>query len=182
VRQVEKYRPALIKDIVGNTDAVERLAVVAEEGNMPNLILAVRQATCAVPCHTRLITAPNSELACRDRRAQAKQRPSCAWRARCWGRCIAMLSWSSTPQTTGELQRASAQSKVPCTASERVAERVPPARGIDVVRNKIKMFAQKKTTLPAGLHKIVILDEADRCLDCCGALLLVCVNCLAPGV
>lgn len=34
-------------------------------------------------------------------------------------------------------------------------------RGIDVVRNKIKMFAQKKVTLPAGKHKIVILDEAD---------------------
>jgi replication factor C subunit 2/4 len=35
------------------------------------------------------------------------------------------------------------------------------ARGIDVVRSKIKMFAQKKVTLPAGRHKIVILDEAD---------------------
>ena len=35
-------------------------------------------------------------------------------------------------------------------------------RGIDVVRNKIKMFAQKKVTLPAGRHKIIILDEADR--------------------
>jgi replication factor C subunit 2/4 len=34
-------------------------------------------------------------------------------------------------------------------------------RGIDVVRNKIKMFAQKKVTLPLGRHKIVILDEAD---------------------
>lgn len=34
-------------------------------------------------------------------------------------------------------------------------------RGIDIVRNKIKMFAQKKVTLPAGRHKIVILDEAD---------------------
>lgn len=34
-------------------------------------------------------------------------------------------------------------------------------RGIDVVRNKIKMFAQRKVTLPAGRHKIVILDEAD---------------------
>jgi DNA polymerase III delta prime subunit len=33
------------------------------------------------------------------------------------------------------------------------------ARGIDVVRNKIKMFAQKKVTLPAGKHKIIILDE-----------------------
>lgn len=35
------------------------------------------------------------------------------------------------------------------------------ARGIDVVRNKIKAFAQKKVTLPPGRHKIVILDEAD---------------------
>ena len=35
-------------------------------------------------------------------------------------------------------------------------------RGIDVVRNKIKTFAQKKVTLPPGRHKIVILDEADR--------------------
>ncbi|VAH50352.1 replication factor C subunit 4 [Triticum dicoccoides] len=34
-------------------------------------------------------------------------------------------------------------------------------RGLDVVRNKIKMFAQKKVTLPPGRHKIVILDEAD---------------------
>lgn len=34
-------------------------------------------------------------------------------------------------------------------------------RGIDVVRNRIKAFAQKKVTLPQGKHKIVILDEAD---------------------
>jgi len=34
-------------------------------------------------------------------------------------------------------------------------------RGIDVVRNKIKSFAQKKVTLPHGRHKIIILDEAD---------------------
>ena len=34
-------------------------------------------------------------------------------------------------------------------------------RGIDVVRNKIKMFAQQKCTLPQGKHKIIILDEAD---------------------
>lgn len=36
------------------------------------------------------------------------------------------------------------------------------SRGIDVVRNKIKMFAQQKVTLPKGRHKIIILDEADR--------------------
>ncbi|XP_064612650.1 replication factor C subunit 2-like [Liolophura sinensis] len=38
-------------------------------------------------------------------------------------------------------------------------------RGIDVVRNKIKMFAQKKVTLPKGRHKIIILDEADSMTD-----------------
>lgn len=35
-------------------------------------------------------------------------------------------------------------------------------RGIDVVRNKVKMFAQQKVTLPPGRHKIIILDEVDR--------------------
>ncbi|KAL0484318.1 replication factor C subunit [Acrasis kona] len=34
-------------------------------------------------------------------------------------------------------------------------------RTLNVVRNKIKMFAQKKVTLPANRHKIIILDEAD---------------------
>lgn len=34
-------------------------------------------------------------------------------------------------------------------------------RGIDVVRNKIKQFAQTKISLPPGRHKIIILDEAD---------------------
>lgn len=34
-------------------------------------------------------------------------------------------------------------------------------RGIDVVRNKIKTFAQQKVTLPPGRHKIIILDECD---------------------
>ena len=41
--QVEKYRPTLVSEIVGNREAVERLQVVSEEGNMPNIILAVRQ-------------------------------------------------------------------------------------------------------------------------------------------
>lgn len=34
-------------------------------------------------------------------------------------------------------------------------------RGIDVVREKVKLFAQKKVSLPTGFHKIVLLDEAD---------------------
>ncbi|EGC37036.1 replication factor C subunit [Dictyostelium purpureum] len=34
-------------------------------------------------------------------------------------------------------------------------------RTLDVVRDKIKSFAQKKVTLPPGRHKIIILDEVD---------------------
>ena len=35
------------------------------------------------------------------------------------------------------------------------------SRGIDVVRGKIRQFAQKKTTLPPHIQKVVILDDAD---------------------
>jgi replication factor C subunit 2/4 len=41
-------------------------------------------------------------------------------------------------------------------------EQLADLSGIDVVRNRIKGFAQKKVTLPPGRHKIIILDEADR--------------------
>lgn len=46
-------------------------------------------------------------------------------------------------------------------------------RGIDVVRNKIKMFANQKVTLPKGRHKIIILDEADRYGEIPGVVLCV---------
>ena len=34
-------------------------------------------------------------------------------------------------------------------------------RGIEVVREKIKGFAHYKVNVPPGMHKIIILDEAD---------------------
>lgn len=38
-------------------------------------------------------------------------------------------------------------------------------RGIDVVRERIKAFANQKVKLPEGRHKIIILDEADSMTD-----------------
>ena len=35
-------------------------------------------------------------------------------------------------------------------------------RGIDIIRNKIKLFAKQKITLPNNTHKIIILDEFDN--------------------
>lgn len=36
---VEKYRPRVLDDVVGNRAAVERLRIIARQGNIPNLIL-----------------------------------------------------------------------------------------------------------------------------------------------
>lgn len=37
---VEKYRPQVLDDMVGNEDILNRLKVVARSGNMPHLLLA----------------------------------------------------------------------------------------------------------------------------------------------
>ena len=37
--RVEKYRPRTLDDVVGNEDTTVRLRAIAEDGNMPNLIL-----------------------------------------------------------------------------------------------------------------------------------------------
>jgi len=106
---VEKFRPTLVREIVGNQEAVERLQIISEEGNLPNIILAGPPGTgktTSILCLAHALLGPSYK--------------------------DAVLELNASDD-----------------------------RGIDVVRNKIKMFAQKKATLPPGRHKIVILDEAD---------------------
>ncbi|KAI9369786.1 P-loop containing nucleoside triphosphate hydrolase protein [Aspergillus egyptiacus] len=106
---VEKYRPVFLDDVVGNTETVERLKIIAKDGNMPHLIISGMPGigkTTSILCLAR------------------------------------QLLGDSYKEAVLELN-----------ASDE--------RGIDVVRNRIKGFAQKKVTLPPGRHKIVILDEAD---------------------
>jgi len=38
--RVEKYRPVFLDDIVGNTETIERLKIIAKDGNMPHLIIS----------------------------------------------------------------------------------------------------------------------------------------------
>nr|VWO96722.1 Uncharacterized protein [Ganoderma boninense] len=107
---VEKYRPCVLDDIVGNTDTIERLKVIARDGNCPHIIISGMPGigkTTSIHCLAH--------------------------------------------QLLGDAYK---EGVLELNASDE--------RGIDVVRNKIKAFAQKKVTLPSGRHKIVILDEADR--------------------
>jgi replication factor C subunit 2/4 len=38
--RVEKYRPIFLDDIVGNTETIERLKIIARDGNMPHVIIS----------------------------------------------------------------------------------------------------------------------------------------------
>jgi hypothetical protein len=40
--RVEKYRPRYLEDVVGNEETIERLKVIARDGNVPHLIISVR--------------------------------------------------------------------------------------------------------------------------------------------
>lgn len=51
--RVEKYRPKVLDDIVGNEETIERLKVIAKEGNCPHIIISVRGAI--LPAANRLI-------------------------------------------------------------------------------------------------------------------------------
>jgi replication factor C subunit 2/4 len=55
---VEKYRPRNLDDVVGNDDTLVRLRAIAEDGNMPNLILCGPPGTgkvCMYSCMLRCI-------------------------------------------------------------------------------------------------------------------------------
>ena len=106
---LEKYRPTTFAEIVGNEEAVDRLAVFSVKGNVPNVILA---GPPGVGKTTTILAL-----------------------------CRAMLG----PKLKDAVLALNASNE----------------RGIDVVRNRIKGFAQTKVTLPPGMTKIVVLDEAD---------------------
>jgi hypothetical protein len=87
VSRVEKYRPMVVKDIVGNPETVSRLLVIAQEGNMPNLILSVGM----YPYSPEI----------RDLLALEKQLAFYVWLVNCWGIVIRKESWNLMLQMIG---------------------------------------------------------------------------------
>ncbi len=97
-------------DIVGNVETIERLEIIAKDGNMPHMIISGMPGigkTTSILCLARQLLGPTAYKE-------------------------AVLELNASDE-----------------------------RGIDVVRGRIKGFAQKKVTLPPGRQKLVILDEAD---------------------
>lgn len=70
--RVEKYRPIVLNDVVGNHEIVSRLKAIAKVGNVPNILLSVRfqLMTGPINCH-------------RDLLVLERPRASCVWRMSC---------------------------------------------------------------------------------------------------
>lgn len=59
--RVEKYRPVFLDDVVGNTETIERLKIIAKEGNMPHVIISGMPGigkTTSVLCLARQLLGP----------------------------------------------------------------------------------------------------------------------------
>lgn len=51
--RLEKYRPRVLDDIVGNEDIISRLKVISRDGNVPNILLVVSH--CPIVCVTGIL-------------------------------------------------------------------------------------------------------------------------------
>jgi hypothetical protein len=94
--RVEKYRPVELDHIVGNEETVSRLKVIAQDGNMPHMIISV--SLCAQKkriCKLRLGNPRACLVSARLLRFSVSHTRYSVLRTR-------KVCWSSTPVTRGQ--------------------------------------------------------------------------------
>lgn len=77
--RVEKYRPVFLDDIVGNTETVERLKIIARDGNMPHFIISGMPGigkTTSVLCLARQMLGDSYKEAVLELNASDERGPS----------------------------------------------------------------------------------------------------------
>ena len=149
---VEKWRPKTLDDVVGNEETVSRLRAIAKTGNLPNLILSGPPGT-GYEYFLVTVLPPIKTL----------PRKTCLvfFSDKRHFHFIILLFVSLTNRKTTSVHALARQLLGSAYKNAVLELNASDARGIDVVRNKIKSFAMNKVTLPPGRHKIIILDEAD---------------------
>lgn len=134
----------MLNDIVGNQETIERLSVIAKDGNCPHLIISVSFFLHPLPF-----------ISTHDEQGMPGIGKTTSIH------CLAhQLLGDAYKEGVLELNASDER----CVLLHLIFKNIYLlfCSGIDVVRGKIKAFAQKKVTLPQGRHKIIILDEADR--------------------
>ena len=58
---MEKYRPNTLDDVVGNTETIERLKIIARDGNCPHIIISV--SLWYLKCCVRVLNVGNEGYA-----------------------------------------------------------------------------------------------------------------------
>lgn len=80
VCRVEKYRPVFLDDVVGNEETIERLKIIAREGNMPHVIISGMPGigkTTSVLCLARQLLGESYKEAVLELNASDERGRSC---------------------------------------------------------------------------------------------------------
>jgi hypothetical protein len=94
---VERYRPEMLEDVVGNEDTLVRLRAIAKDGNMPNLILCGPPGTGKVSSMWGMVSLlPSKQNRLTSFDFFLRRQASTHWLDSCWDLRILMECWNST--------------------------------------------------------------------------------------
>jgi len=108
--RVEKYRPVFLDDIVGNTETIERLKIIAKDGNMPHVIISGMPGigkTTSVLCLARQLLGDSYKEAVLELNASDERGPSTSTNTS----SSLLISMSQVSMSYGTVSKASPRRK-----------------------------------------------------------------------